>query len=91
MSGNLVFNDTFQQLAGTFFLLFLFRPRIRKSDWSPFVADLPFGGVGESGYGRQVGFYSAQEFLYPRAVVDIPQRLVILFLIAPASRLTVRI
>ncbi|KAH6902117.1 Aldehyde/histidinol dehydrogenase [Coprinopsis sp. MPI-PUGE-AT-0042] len=51
MSGNLVFNDTFQQLA----------------------ADLPFGGVGESGYGRQVGFYSAQEFLYPRAVVDIPQ------------------
>ncbi|KAF8637546.1 hypothetical protein AX17_002753 [Amanita inopinata Kibby_2008] len=52
MSGNLVFNDTFMQLA---------------------VNELPFGGVGESGYGRQVLKYSFDLFVYQRACVDIPR------------------
>lgn len=33
---------------------------------------VPFGGVGESGYGRQILRYSFNEFSYERAVVDIP-------------------
>ncbi|KAJ2924769.1 hypothetical protein H1R20_g12326, partial [Candolleomyces eurysporus] len=52
MSGNFVFNDTFQQLASN---------------------DIPFGGVGESGHGRQVLKYTFDEFTYLRSVVDIPQ------------------
>ncbi|KAG2017283.1 aldehyde dehydrogenase, variant 2 [Coprinopsis cinerea AmutBmut pab1-1] len=56
MSGNLVFNDTFQQLS---------------------VDQLPFGGVGESGHGRQTLKYTFDEFVYQRSVVDIPQRCVL--------------
>ncbi|KAF8878203.1 Aldehyde/histidinol dehydrogenase [Infundibulicybe gibba] len=52
MSGNLVFNDTFQQLA---------------------IHELPFGGVGESGYGRQVLKYSYDNFTYERSTLDIPK------------------
>ncbi|KAF5376651.1 hypothetical protein D9615_007812 [Tricholomella constricta] len=52
MSGNLVFNDTVQQLA---------------------VNTLPFGGVGESGYGRQILKYSFESFTYDRSCVDIPR------------------
>ncbi|KAF8064447.1 aldehyde dehydrogenase [Lyophyllum atratum] len=52
MSGNLVFNDTFQQLS---------------------VNELPFGGVGESGYGRQVLKYSYENFKYDRACIDVPK------------------
>jgi len=52
MSGNVAFNDTFQQLA---------------------VNELPFGGVGESGHGRQIMQYSYQAFSYERSVVDVPQ------------------
>ncbi|GLB44380.1 putative aldehyde dehydrogenase family protein [Lyophyllum shimeji] len=52
MSGNLVFNDTFQQLS---------------------VNELPFGGVGESGYGRQVLKYSYENFTYDRACIDVPK------------------
>ncbi|KAG5338228.1 hypothetical protein C0989_007898 [Termitomyces sp. Mn162] len=51
-SGNLVFNDVFQQLS---------------------VNELPFGGVGESGYGRQVLRYSYDNFVYDRACLDIPR------------------
>ncbi|PFH47735.1 hypothetical protein AMATHDRAFT_67022 [Amanita thiersii Skay4041] len=51
-SGNLVFNDTFMQLA---------------------VNELPFGGVGESGYGRQVLKFSCDLFMYQRSCVDIPR------------------
>jgi aldehyde dehydrogenase (NAD+) len=50
-SGNICFNDTFQQLS----------------------ANLPFGGVGESGYGKQVlryGFEACSNF---RSCVDIPK------------------
>ncbi|KXN90231.1 Aldehyde dehydrogenase, dimeric NADP-preferring [Leucoagaricus sp. SymC.cos] len=54
MSGNAVFNDTFQQLA---------------------VNELPFGGVGESGYGRQVLRYSFDIFTYERTVIDIPNEM----------------
>ncbi|KAG6852860.1 hypothetical protein C0991_008495 [Blastosporella zonata] len=52
MSGNLVFNDTFQQLA---------------------VNELPFGGVGESGYGRQHLQYSFDIFSYDRGCIDVPK------------------
>ncbi|KAF8878199.1 aldehyde dehydrogenase [Infundibulicybe gibba] len=52
MSGNLVFNDTFQQLA---------------------INELPFGGVGESGYGRQVLKYSYDNFTYERSTIDVPK------------------
>jgi len=51
-SGNLVFNDAFQQLS---------------------VNELPFGGVGESGYGRQVMKYSYDNFVNDRSSVDIPK------------------
>ncbi|KAF9459502.1 aldehyde dehydrogenase [Collybia nuda] len=37
------------------------------------VNELPFGGVGESGYGRQVLKYSYELFTYIRATVDIPK------------------
>ncbi|TEB14391.1 ALDH-like protein, partial [Coprinellus micaceus] len=37
------------------------------------VNEIPFGGVGESGYGRQVLKYTFEEFTYQRTVVDIPQ------------------
>ncbi|KAF8993891.1 Aldehyde/histidinol dehydrogenase [Cyathus striatus] len=36
------------------------------------VNELPFGGVGESGYGRHVLKYSFDLFTYERAVTDIP-------------------
>ncbi|KAG6811609.1 hypothetical protein H0H92_006624 [Tricholoma furcatifolium] len=52
MSGNLVFNDVFQQLS---------------------VNELPFGGVGESGYGRQHLQYSFENFVYDRSCLDIPR------------------
>lgn len=51
-SGNLVFNDTYQQLS---------------------VNELPFGGVGESGYGRQVMRYSYENFVYERGTIDVPK------------------
>ncbi|KAJ7776098.1 aldehyde dehydrogenase [Mycena metata] len=53
LSGNVVFNDTFQQLA---------------------VNELPLGGVGESGYGRQVLKYTFDEFSYERASIDMPKQ-----------------
>ncbi|TFK33492.1 Aldehyde/histidinol dehydrogenase [Crucibulum laeve] len=37
------------------------------------VNELPFGGVGESGYGRQVLKNSFDLFTYERAVVDVPK------------------
>lgn len=36
------------------------------------VDELPFGGVGESGYGRQVLKYSFDNFVYERSILDIP-------------------
>ncbi|KAF9446190.1 aldehyde dehydrogenase [Macrolepiota fuliginosa MF-IS2] len=36
------------------------------------VNEVPFGGVGESGYGRQILRYSFDLFTYERTVVDIP-------------------
>ncbi|KAF8166014.1 aldehyde dehydrogenase [Crassisporium funariophilum] len=36
------------------------------------VNELPFGGVGESGYGRQVLKYSFQLFVYERGIIDVP-------------------
>lgn len=36
------------------------------------VNELPFGGVGESGHGRQVLKYSFDNFVYERSVLDIP-------------------
>ncbi|KAK7051314.1 Hexadecenal dehydrogenase [Paramarasmius palmivorus] len=51
MSGGIVYNDTFMQLA---------------------VNELPFGGVGESGYGRQVLRYTYELFSYQRSSVDMP-------------------
>ncbi|KAH9486012.1 Aldehyde dehydrogenase family 3 member I1, chloroplastic [Psilocybe cubensis] len=36
------------------------------------IDDLPFGGVGESGYGRQIMRYSFENFIYERGVVDVP-------------------
>ncbi|KAF8801541.1 NADP-aldehyde dehydrogenase [Phlegmacium glaucopus] len=36
------------------------------------VGELPFGGVGESGYGRQVLKYSFDNFVYERGILDIP-------------------
>ncbi|KAK0457732.1 aldehyde dehydrogenase, partial [Desarmillaria tabescens] len=53
-SGNLVYNDTFIQLA---------------------VAELPFGGVGESGHGRQAGRYGFESFSYLRSSIDMPLEL----------------
>ncbi|KAF9051228.1 aldehyde dehydrogenase [Hymenopellis radicata] len=50
-SGNLVYNDTFIQLA---------------------VHELPFGGVGESGHGRQITRYGFETFSYMRASIDMP-------------------
>ncbi|KAG6878667.1 hypothetical protein C0992_007735 [Termitomyces sp. T32_za158] len=37
------------------------------------VNELPFGGVGESGYGRQVLKHSFENFVYDRPCVDIPK------------------
>ncbi|KAH8813620.1 aldehyde dehydrogenase [Flagelloscypha sp. PMI_526] len=54
MSGNLIFNDTFGQLASNV---------------------IPFGGVGESGHGRQVLKYSFDLFSYERASIDVPEEL----------------
>ncbi|KDR77921.1 hypothetical protein GALMADRAFT_118796 [Galerina marginata CBS 339.88] len=34
--------------------------------------EMPFGGVGESGYGRQVLKFSFDNFVYERGVVDVP-------------------
>ncbi|KAF8961613.1 NADP-aldehyde dehydrogenase [Flammula alnicola] len=34
--------------------------------------EVPFGGVGESGYGRQVLYYSFENFTYTRSVADMP-------------------
>ncbi|KIY67673.1 NADP-aldehyde dehydrogenase [Cylindrobasidium torrendii FP15055 ss-10] len=34
--------------------------------------DIPFGGVGESGYGRQTTRCGFQEFVYQRGTIDIP-------------------
>ncbi|KAK0202984.1 aldehyde dehydrogenase [Desarmillaria ectypa] len=53
-SGNLVYNDTFIQLA---------------------VAELPFGGVGDSGHGRQGGRYGFESFGYLRSSIDMPLEL----------------
>ncbi|PPQ71655.1 hypothetical protein CVT26_010574 [Gymnopilus dilepis] len=36
------------------------------------VNELPFGGVGESGYGRQVLKYSFDNFVYLRSITDTP-------------------
>ncbi|KAF9477627.1 aldehyde dehydrogenase [Pholiota conissans] len=36
------------------------------------INEMPFGGVGESGYGRQVQYYSYENFVYGRAVCEIP-------------------
>ncbi|KAJ7159316.1 aldehyde dehydrogenase [Mycena crocata] len=52
LSGSLVFNDTFQQLA---------------------VDELPLGGVGESGHGRQLLKYTFEEFSYERGSIDLPK------------------
>ncbi|KAK7050260.1 aldehyde dehydrogenase, partial [Favolaschia claudopus] len=52
LSGSLIFNDTFQQLA---------------------VNEIPLGGVGESGHGRQVLKYTFDEFSYERASIDLPK------------------
>ncbi|KAL0956316.1 hypothetical protein HGRIS_002469 [Hohenbuehelia grisea] len=37
------------------------------------VDALPFGGVGESGYGRQVLKYTFDEFIYLRSSIDMPK------------------
>ncbi|KAJ7681882.1 aldehyde dehydrogenase [Mycena polygramma] len=37
--------------------------------------ELPFGGVGESGYGRQIVKYSFDAFSYERASVDVPKEI----------------
>ncbi|KAF8179202.1 aldehyde dehydrogenase [Pholiota molesta] len=34
--------------------------------------EMPFGGVGESGYGRQVGYYSYENFVFGRSICDVP-------------------
>ncbi|KAK0188735.1 aldehyde dehydrogenase [Armillaria mellea] len=39
------------------------------------VAELPFGGVGESGYGRQHGRYGFESFSYMRSSIDMPLEL----------------
>ncbi|KAF7371198.1 Aldehyde dehydrogenase [Mycena sanguinolenta] len=52
LSGSLVFNDTYMQLA---------------------VNEIPLGGVGESGHGRQVLKYTFDEFSYERGSIDLPK------------------
>lgn len=42
--------------------------------------EIPFGGVGESGYGRQPLKYTFEEFVYSRSVLEVPFRLVLSFL-----------
>ncbi|KAJ7595089.1 aldehyde dehydrogenase [Mycena floridula] len=37
------------------------------------VNELPFGGVGESGYGRQILRYSFDAFSYMRSSIDVPR------------------
>jgi len=51
-SGNIVFNDVFQQMD---------------------VSELPFGGVGESGYGHQVLKAAYDGFTHLRSSVDVPK------------------
>lgn len=41
---------------------------------------LPFGGVGESGHGRQILRYTFEEFSYLRSCIDVPIRYVCLSL-----------
>ncbi|EIW76937.1 aldehyde dehydrogenase [Coniophora puteana RWD-64-598 SS2] len=50
-SGNVVFNDVFQQLD---------------------VDELPFAGVGDSGYGNQIMEYTYQAFTQLRSSIDMP-------------------
>jgi len=40
--------------------------------FQPTVNGLPFGGVGESGYGSQVGIYGFEAFSHSRATLDSP-------------------
>ncbi|EJD05268.1 aldehyde dehydrogenase [Fomitiporia mediterranea MF3/22] len=51
LSGSLIFNDTFDQLA---------------------VDEMPFSGVGESGYGMQVVKYGFDGFTHFRSSEDVP-------------------
>lgn len=51
LSGSIIFNDTFDQLA---------------------VSDLPFSGVGESGYGTQILRYGYEGFTHLRSSEDVP-------------------
>lgn len=37
------------------------------------ITALPFGGVGESGYGRQSMIHGFEDFSYKKGVVDIPK------------------
>ncbi|KAG6918470.1 hypothetical protein DXG01_014097 [Tephrocybe rancida] len=70
MSGNLIFNDTFGQLSGLLVLLI----RSSVSDPSTLaVNEIPFGGVGASGYGRQHLKYSYENFSYERGCIDVPK------------------
>ncbi|KAF6741842.1 Aldehyde/histidinol dehydrogenase [Ephemerocybe angulata] len=38
------------------------------------VDEIPFGGIGESGYGRQPLKWTFEEFVYLRSVLDVPFR-----------------
>lgn len=52
LSGAIIFNDTYQQLA---------------------VTNLPFGCVGQSGYGYQGGKYTFDNFTHLRSSIDVPK------------------
>ncbi|KAF5331374.1 hypothetical protein D9611_011799 [Ephemerocybe angulata] len=45
---------------------------VRSLAFSGVLDDIPFGGVGESGYGRQPLKWTFEEFVYLRSVVEVP-------------------
>lgn len=69
ISGNLVFNDTFQQMDGELQQAL----SVARLAHCCVVAELPFGGVGESGIGHQQLKYSFDCFTHIRGSVDVPK------------------
>ncbi|KAF5331388.1 hypothetical protein D9611_011806 [Ephemerocybe angulata] len=71
------FTETFGRVFVHAFILVLFGPSCGHSFMDfcgPAVVldEIPFGGVGESGYGRQPLKYTFEEFVYSRSVLEVP-------------------
>ncbi|KAH9849041.1 aldehyde dehydrogenase [Lenzites betulinus] len=72
LSGELVFNDVVMQLAGQFWMYYRVSP---QGLTNILVTELPFGGVGESGYGAWAGKNSFDTFSHYRGSINITNAL----------------